>query len=220
MSAKQTAFTDALVGSTPRGDVIVSSAVGGGTTVLSSRRLNCRALLNLASNHGVDIAIEMHDSSAVAVPRIVLQDNTKWLPATPLTVDKTSGMQATIESWTAAQPQLSSSTHAKMSKRTGSVYTIRIEADGTILSQNLAQLLATPSIVNVFVDSAGLDVWVAKDAVHAGSLSHLSAMGKLSTRFGPPTLTLRAPSRTKARRTRSRLARSGRRYAGKARRPH
>lgn len=184
MGGPQATFTEKfnLVNAGCNDAVIVSSAAGGGTTLVGPTRINCRALQQLATDCGVVWHVDLNPLRPLAQPTVVVHDATVWHQAKP--VETLSGVldADAVAAWASKIPNLSTSICATEKKRTGSVYVIAISCTGRVPSTCIADVLCSARVVNVWVQSSGLEIWIARETHNCGGLQHLAATNKLRPR--------------------------------------
>lgn len=185
MTAQQTAFTEQFCAGHPNSQVIIASAQNGGMTIAGPARINARATQKLADDTGIAWSVELRQSGAQCNPRLCVHELTAWYQPSPVTALSKIGLPDGIREWASKVGNLSATVTLRPTTRTGSVLIVRVDCTGRLHSSHLSDLMSSPRVVNVWVDAAGLDIWLAKETVHRGGLFHLAATGKLSTRFGP-----------------------------------
>lgn len=178
-SATQVFITGVRAETRPHdGQLVVSAVVGGGTRVTGPRRLNGRAVQALAQTTGAQWSVTFDPEARR--PTLLVSAAAGWVPPQPAQSANATTPVAAVLAWAASLDGLTCASRVIDGRAGGSVVKINFAAAGSLLGSAVADALALPGVVNVFVAATGFAVYIARDTNICGGLRHLAAQRLLS----------------------------------------
>lgn len=181
------------------GPLLVAAAIGGTYNVTGPRRINAAAVCKITADAGLKWSVTFGKPNGR--PSINLSPAQQWVAPTS-TVTGNGSMA--VSNWVAQLPNTRCAQQRLNARESGCVQALRFNAEGSLDSTALQEVLRIPSVVNAFVFSDAFEVWIAKPSTASGSLEHLATTNKLSRRLAPAIKRTagKAPRRRKRTRTR------------------
>ena len=160
------------------GQLVVSAVVGGGTRVTGPRRLNGRAVQALAQTTGAQWSVAF-DAEARR-PTLLVSAAAGWVPPQPAQSANATTPVAAVLAWANSLCELTCAGTVVDGRAGGSIVKVNFAAVGLLRGSAVADALALPGVVNVFVAAASFAVYIARDTNICGGLRHLAAQRLLA----------------------------------------
>ncbi|MGB0550027.1 MAG: hypothetical protein ACPGR8_12930 [Limisphaerales bacterium] len=177
------------------GPLLVATAIGGTYNVTGPRRVNGAAICKLTADAGLKWSVTF--GTAKGRPSLNLSPAQQWVAPT-MTVSG-NGANA-VSNWVAQLPNTRCAQQRLAARESGCVQVLKFQAEGSLDSTAVNEVLRVPSVVNVFVFADAFEVWLARPSTASGSLEHLATTNRISSRLAPRKAVKRTARRHRKRR--------------------